>query len=389
MISISKDLSTRLQALYHSGEVSGYIYSKLPEDSMKTGWIEQGILSMGMKGKLRDKHNQESLVIPADRFARLVRDMSSPGAANILVIGPKGLTESKFVAMVLGKKNSQSIIAFQVQNQSPLEIIRFLLEYGLGKNVSKSFVEPNLDYVEQLRMDTNEKLVNDVLVLSLPKASTKMTEWIKAIVQEGSSEDLLIRHGSSKDLPIFSALLTRWITGLELFRGIRSAIVACVFVKDGIIDVCFWDSPQRIAAFASITGVGLEEISRKYLVPIWMVPGDSFRPPKKMREVVLEARVSQEPKKAASTREELSSDDVKRSLESLRSRLDKLSLSDFEKRLDVLESKFDTTSGSSTVEKGSLDALQTRLAENIDRIEILTKRLLELEQRIKKISTSR
>ncbi|MFW9927536.1 MAG: hypothetical protein ACFFDM_12355, partial [Candidatus Thorarchaeota archaeon] len=274
----------------------------------------------------------------------------------------------------------------QVQNQSPLEIIRFLLEYGLGKNVSESFDEPNLDYVEQLRMDVEEKLVRDVLALSLPKGSTKLTEWIKAIVQEGSSDDLLIRHGSSKNIPVFSALLTRWITGLELFRGIRSAIAACVFVKDGRVDVCFWDSPQRIATFASINGIGPEEISRKYLVPMWIGPGDSFQSPKKKREVVLESRVSKDRKKSVIHSVDQSSDDIRRSIESLRSRLDKLHVSDLETRLDALES---VSTATSVIEKGSLDALQSRLAENIDRIEMLSTRLAELEQRIKKISTLR
>ncbi len=386
MISISKDLATRLQALFHSGEISGYILSRLPEDSLKTGWIEQGLLSKGMKGQLRDKHNQESLVIPADRFSRLIRDLSDSGPTNIVIIGPRGFNEVKFVAMVFGKPSSQSIIAFQVQNQSPLEIIRFLLEYGLGKNVSESFDEPNLDYVEQLRMDVEEKLVRDVLALSLPKGSTKLTEWIKAIVQEGSSDDLLIRHGSSKNIPVFSALLTRWITGLELFRGIRSAIAACVFVKDGEVDVCFWDSPQRIATFASINGIGPEEISRKYLVPMWIEPGDSFQSPKKKREVVLESRVSKDRKKSVIHSVDQSSDDIRRSIESLRSRLDKLRVSDLETRLDTLES---VSTATSVIEKGSLDALQSRLAENIDRIEMLSKRLAELEQRIKKISTLR
>ncbi len=388
MIAIRNDISTRLQALFHSGDVSGYILAKLPDGSLKTGWIEQGLLSKGVKGQLRDKHNQESLVIPADRFARLIRDMGDSSSASIVVIGPKGLTKIKFVAMVYGK-TSQSIIAFMVQRQSPLEIIQFLLKHGLETKISKIFEEPNLDYVEQLRMDSKEKFVTDLLVLSLPKGITKVTEWIKAVLQEGDSEHITIRQGKSKELPVFSALLTRWLNGLELFREMRSAIASCVFVKNGYVDACFWDSPQRIATFAKITGVGIEEISRKYLVPMWIVPGESIVEQAQTREVVLESKPKPTQRKSPADSKTLRTDDMKRNIESLRKRLDELSISDIEVRLDNLETQIQTKPSSSGIEKVSFDALQTRLSENINRIEMLSKRLLELEKRIKKIGSSR
>ena len=149
MIFLSKDLVTHLQALYHSGQITGYIHSKLPEGSLKTGWIEQGLLSKGMKGNLRDKHNQESLVIPADRFARLTRDR--PGWENmaIVMIGPKGLVANKFVSIIYGDKGSQSMIAFQIEKTSPHEITKFLLQNALGKGATLSFEEPNLDYISK------------------------------------------------------------------------------------------------------------------------------------------------------------------------------------------------------------------------------------------------
>ncbi len=389
VISISNDVTIRLQALYHSGEVSGYIYSKLPEGSLKTGWIEQGLLAKGMKGQLSDKHNQESLVIPADRFARLTRDMSGSGFTSISVIGSKGLTERKFVVMVFGKRDSQSLIAFQIQKQSPLEIIRFLLLHGLGKNVSKVFDEPTLDYVEQLRMDSKEKLVGDVLVLSLPKGKVKMSEWIKVALQEGALDDVVFRHGTSKELSIFSTLLTRWVNGLKIFREMRSPIAACVFVKKGHVDVCFWDSPQRLAAFGTINGVDIEELSRKYLVPLWTVPGDGILPSTKKREVVVESRLGTDRRKTTPDNKVLHTEDMKRNIESLTSRLDYLSISSLETRLDTIETNVQTNSGPAVHEKGSLDALQTRLSSTIDRIETLSKRLVELEKRIKKISSSR
>jgi predicted nucleic acid-binding Zn-ribbon protein len=85
----------------------------------------------------------------------------------------------------------------------------------------------------------------------------------------------------------------------------------------------------------------------------------------------------------------ISTNDVKRNIESLTSRLDQLPISDLETRLDILETQVQTKSGSSGHDKGSFDALQNRLSDNIDRLETLSKRLVELEKRIKKISSSR
>ncbi len=388
MISISDDITTRLQALFHSGDVKSYIHSKLPEESLKTGWIEKGLLSKGMKGQLRDKHNQESLVIPADRFARLTRDMSGAGPANIVVIGSKGLIESKFAAIIYEFEGSQSLIAFQIQNHTPLEIVQLLLQ-GLGKRVSSNLDEPNLDYVEQLRMDAAERIVNDALVLSLPKEIAKISEWIKATIQEKSSDRILLRHGTSKDLVIFSALLTRWINGLELFRELRSSIVACVFVKDKEMDVCFWDSSQKIASFATFASVNIEELSRKYLLPLWMVPGDSLEPQPKKREVVLEHRSSKRGKTLSETKKTKKSVEVDDTIGSLKRRLDSVSIPDLETQLESIESRIQTSQDTPSLDKGSLDALQSRLSDNIDRIESLANRLGELEKRIKKISSSR
>jgi hypothetical protein len=341
-----------------------------------------------MKGQLRDKHNQESLIIPTDRFARLTKDMSGIGPVNIFILGSKGLSEKKFAAMIYEYEGSQSLIAFQIQTHTPLDIVGLLLQ-GFGKKMSSKLDDPNLDYVEQLRMDTAERIVSDALVLSLPKEIAKISEWIKATIQEKSSDNILLRHGNSKDLVVFSALLTRWINGLELFREMRSAIAACVFVKDKEMDVCFWDSSQKIASFATFTSVNIEELSRKYLLPLWMVPGDSLRPSPKKREVVVEPRTRKRGKDPSEKKESKLSVDVDDSIESMKRRLDSVSIPDLETRLESIETKMQTSPDSPELDKGTFDALQSRLSDNIDRIESLANRLGDLEKRIKKISSLR
>jgi hypothetical protein len=240
-----------------------------------------------------------------------------------------------------------------------------------------------------MRMDSAERIVKDALVLSLPKEIVKISEWIKTTLQEESSSSVLLREGTSKELVVFSALLSRWINGLELFRETRSAIAACAFVKGGRMEVCFWDSSQKIASFATIASGNIEEISRKYLVPLWMVPGDSLRPSLKKIEVVLAPPPTKERKKPPVEKKRKHSDVGVEDIESLKRRLDNLSILDLDTRLKALESDAKRGPESPSVEKGSFDALQSRLADNIDRIEELSKRLVELEKRIRKIGSSR
>lgn len=382
MISLSNDIATHLQALYHSGQISGYIHSKLTDGSLKTGWIEQGLLSKGMKGRLRDKNNQESLVIPADRFARLARDRGGWEDAALVIIGSKGLAASKFVAMVFGRQDSQSLIAFQIQRTSPHDIIRFLIQNALRKKVSQRFEEPALDYIEQLRMDASEGEVDELTVLSLPKKQVKLSEWMKEALLSPSSESIELQHGTSNTIPKFAALVTRWLTGLELFKGTQSGIAAIVFIGQKTMDACFWDQPQRKAAFTTFNHDNIVSLSRKYLTPLWVVPGESVESPKPTREVSVEPR-----KVFVSSKKPSSIGRHEEPILASTKTVEKI-LANLSRRLDSLESQLKSPKTASEVagkNRGPLDVLQSRLSENIERIESFSKRLSDLEKRIRKI----
>ena len=382
MISLSNDLATHLQALYHSGQISGYIHSKLTDGSLKTGWIEHGLLSKGMKGNLRDKNNQESLVIPADRFARLARDLAGLEDTALVIIGSKGLTARKFAAMVFGRQESQSLIAFQIQKTSPYDIIRFLLHNVLGKKATQHFEEPNLDYIEQLRMDASEGELDEMIVLSLPKKQVKMSEWMKEALLSPSSESVEVQHGTSNTMPKFAALLTRWLTGLELFKSTPSSIAAMVFIGQKTMNACFWDQPQRKVAFTTFNREDLEGLSRKYLTPLWIIPGESVESPRPTREVTVEPR-----KVVASSKKPSPIDRLEKTILPSTKDAEK-TLANLSRRLDSLESQIKsskTDSGVTLKDRGTMDILQSRLSENIERIESISKRLIDLEKRIRKI----
>lgn len=377
MKTLSNDITTHLQALYHSGQITRYVQSKLTDGPLKTGWIEQGLLSKGMKGKLRDKTNQESLLIPADRFARLARDRGGWADAAFVIIGPKGSISSKFVAMVFGQQDSQTLIAFQIQKTSPHEIIRFLLWNALGKKTSRPFEESPLDYVEQLRMDVSEDEIDEMTVFSLPKKQVKMSEWMKDALLSPSSESIEIQHGSTNQIPKFAALVTRWLTGLELFKALPSGIAALVFVGRKDMDTCFWDQPQRIAAFTTFKHNNLESLSINYLTPLWVVPGESVETLQPTREVTVEPRkVLESPEKPSSLARPTKDTQIV--------------LANLTRRLDSLETQLKSSKTDSDMtgkDRGTMDVLQSRLSENIQRIEALSKRLGDLEKRLKKIRT--
>ena len=377
MKTLSNDIATHLQALYHSGQINGYIHSKLTEGPLKTGWIEQGLLSQGMKGKLRDKNNQESLLIPADRFARLARDRSGWVDAAFVIIGPKGSTASKFVAMVFGQQDSQTLIAFQSEKTSPYEIVRFLIQNAMKRKTTRRFEEPNIDYVEQLRLDVSEGKVDEMTVFSLPKKKVKMSEWMKDALLSPSSDSIQIQHGTSSQIPKFAALVTRWLTGLELYKGTTNGIAALVFLGRKTIDACFWDQPQRIAAFTTFKHTNVESLAMNYLTPLWIVLGEIVETPKPIREVTVEPRKAPVTPKKPITHVHPTKETQK-------------VLTDLSRRLDSIETQLKSSTTDSQVteiDRGTMDVLQTRLSENIERIEALSKRLIDLEKRLKKIRT--
>ena len=372
MTLLSIDISTHLQALFHSGLITGYIQSRLAEGPLKTGWIEQGLLSKGMKGNLRDKHNQESLTIPADRFARLARDCGDPEGVSLAVLGSKGIASAKFVAMVYSPHESQTLIAFQIQKTLLGDIVQLLLT-ALGTKANRNSEDANLDYVEQLRLDASDGAVKEAVVLSLPKKQDKVSVWMKDALLGPSSDSIAFQHGDTSKITKFAALITRWLSGLELFKNTNNAIAALLFIGRKNTDVCFWDQPQRIAAFTSFHDLSLESISLKYLNPLWIIPGESLESPRPAREVTVEpirSRIDSEKSSAESQQE--------------------LVLESLARRLDSLEARLSSSVGKVDIggkDRGKMDLLQTRLSENIERIESLSKRLNELEARLKKIRT--
>ena len=352
---MSEDIETRLQAMYHSGQVSAYIISKLPEGKLTTGWIEQGLLSKGFTGNLQDKKNQENLVIPIDRFARLTRDYSAEINLGLIILGAHGLDKSKLITLVsnqyFARKGSINAIGFNSDNIRTSELIHIITRFLSETTESNIDNDPNLDYIEELLTDAANGDVRHLLSLSLPTGKHKHTDWIRKILKSDlKSEAVLAQIGDHHEFSPSVLLFSRWLLGLEIFKKTKNAIASILFVQGSQIVLCFWDSPQNLATFAIIEGVDIERVLRKYTLPLWYTSSAVTEDEPKGPKVVIE----KPKKKESQTRK--------------RSRSVSRMVSD-----------------SVTPDNQSISIVRTHLAELINRLSTLISRLDGLEKRITKI----
>jgi len=359
---MSEDIVTRLQAMYHSEQLSAYIVSKLPKGKLTTGWIEQGLLSKGFTGNLQDKKNQVDLIIPIDRFTRLTRDYDAEIDHGLFILGEHGLNNSKLINLVsnlnISPKNSINAIGFNSNNIQTQELIRIILRFLSEKTESVIDEDPNLDYIEELVADSANGEVRHLLSLSLPSGT------------------------------------------LEIFRKTKNAIAAIILVCDSQIVSCFWDSPQNLATFAIIEGVDIERVLRKYSLPLWYTSNDVTEDKPKGPQVVIKKRKRKQSQIQERVRsvERIVSDSVtpdSHSLTIVRTLLTEIinRLSPLISHIDVLEKRI--TKITKDTRKQSMSEHSENAIEEIRRIEKETKiledvsnRLRQMEKQIENITSS-
>ena len=67
LIDVNDSMATRLNSMYLSGEVTGYLCAQLPKGDLKQGWITRGLLLKGIKGSLTSKANQLRFIDPMEQ----------------------------------------------------------------------------------------------------------------------------------------------------------------------------------------------------------------------------------------------------------------------------------------------------------------------------------
>ncbi len=402
---MSEDIVTRLQAMYHSEQLTVYIVSKLPEGKLTTGWIEQGLLSKGFTGNLLDKKIQEALVIPIDRFTRLTRDYETEIDRGLFILGEQGLNKSKLVTLVSNQsnstKNSVSAVGFNSDNIQTHDLINIILRFLSEKTESKIDNDPNLDYIEELLADAANGYVSHLLALSLPSGKYKPIDWIRKILKTDlKSEAILAQFGNPHEIAPSVLLFSRWLLGLEIFKKTKNAIASIILVHDSHIVSFFWDSPQNLATFSIIDGFDIERVLGKYTLPLWYTSSDVIEDKPKGPQVVIEKRKRKQSQVQESVRsvDKTASNSVipdSQSITIVRSLLTEIlnRLSPLISHFDVLEKRVSKIT--KDTRKHSLSEHSENAIEELRRIEKETKiledvstRLRQMEKQIENITFS-
>jgi hypothetical protein len=408
---VNEEAITRLQAMYSSSEVLGYLISQLPEKGLKPGWVEEGLLVKGLQEASSSKFNQENYIEPTHEAVHLMADraMDAPGRTGIFILGEPGLESSKLVVVLSDDDRAPGraklVTTIWLRDYTPQDLIRLVLKYLLGEKISPEFEEPNLDYIEQLRIDAIEWEAAEVLSLSIPGRKFNTSIWIKQAVQQPDDEySIALRCGKLRQIPAFALLFSRWLIDLPVFEDLNLGVAAAIFRKEDMVELAIWDNPRELATFAILLDTDLEDITRKFLVPAWFERGDRIHPPARTREVIVSkprggimegVRQSfslMEPvRPIASEEERRAAEALTKLVDDLRIRMEKFPVEDIIERLDLVENqaqilaeqqKSEMMTGDFGGDEGAaVGMLRNKLGHMLDRLEELSSRLEKIEER--------
>jgi hypothetical protein len=407
---VKDEAITRLQAMYSSSEVLGYLIAQLPEKGLKSGWVEEGLLAKGLQESSTTKFNQENYIGPTHEAIQLMADraMDAPGRTGIFILGEPGLESSKLVVVLSDDEHARGrvklVTTIWLRDYSPHDIIRLVLKYLLGEKLSPEFEEPHLDYIEQLRIDAIEWEAAEVLSLSIPGRKFNTSIWIKQAIEQPEEEySIALRCGKLRQIPAFALLFSRWLIDLPIFEDLNLGVAAAILRKEDSVELAIWDNPRELATFAILLDRDIEDITRKFLVPAWFERGDRIHPPIRTREVVVSkpGGIIEGVKKSFSLAEPVRpmiSDEEKRAaqnltklVDDLRERMEKFPVEEIIERLEVIESQSSLlaeqlnsammTGDFGGDEGAAVGMLRTKLGHLLDRLEELSERLGNIEER--------
>ncbi|MGY5878817.1 MAG: hypothetical protein RTV31_01145 [Candidatus Thorarchaeota archaeon] len=383
---MSDDIEKRLQAMYHSEQVSAYILSKLPAGKLETGWVEQGLLSKGLPVNLQDKNSQETLVIPIDRFARITREYDQEVDHGLFILGERGSNKTKLVTILKSSKsNSFEAIGFRTHSINTQELINTISRFLSNKSELVTDNDSNLDYVEELLSAAADGDVRHLLSVSLPVGKQKTASWIQKLLKTDlKSEAVLAQYGQPHQISSTILLITRWLLGLDIFKKTKNAIASILFTLTSHIALCFWDNQQNLASFAFIEGVDSVQTLRKYALPLWYTSNDVTEDKPKDPKVVIEKSGKRKPPKPPRSVSDSTSPDIQSS-SILRNRLTELT-----NRLSQLSSligkiKKRTTRVIKDTRNQSMSEHSENAIEELRRIEDETKILEDVSKRLRQM----
>ncbi len=408
---MNEEAITRLQAMYSSSEVLGYLISQLPEKGLKSGWVEEGLLVKGLQESSSSKFNQENYIEPTQEAVHLMADraMDAPGRTGIFILGEPGLDSPKLVVVLSDDPRAPGraklVTTIWLRDYTPHDLIRLVLKYLLREQLSPVFEEPNLDYIEQLRIDAIEWEAAEAISLSIPGRKFNTSIWIKQAIQHPDDDyQIALRFGKLRQIPAFALLFSRWLIDLPIFEDLNNGIAAAIFRKEDSVELAIWDNPRELATFAVLLDTDVEDITRKFLVPAWFESGDRIQPPIRTREVVVgkpsrsivegvkqSFSLKEPPMPVISEEERRAAEALTKLVDDLRTRMEKFPVEDIIQRLEMVENQSQIlgehlssemmTGEFSGDESIAVGMLQNKLGHMLDKLEELTERIENIEKR--------
>jgi hypothetical protein len=403
--------------MYASNEIPGFLCVQVPEEITNASWIEKGVLSKGVRGFLSSKTNQSQYVQPLHESARVFADRGilDESGTGILIVGEQGLVSRKFVVLLLEAKRSNikkpSAVSFWSKDYSPHDLVRLILKHGLGRALATDFKEPDLDYIEHLKVDSSEGRVKEAFSLKIPKGRFNPSSWIQKCLEDeiDDSDDVLFRYGKLQKIPVFSLLYSSWFNSFDLLEQQQRGVASILIIRKKQIEVVLWDRPRHIATFAVFSGTDLETITSNYLLPMWALPTDRIDPPVRTRDVVvkLASDSPKETKKVEKTKDHslpaapsssIDAERLEESIRAIRKVLDNVSVENLISRIESVErglgdlQRLVDQNKTQSIESKSIglserteaDAILNRLKDVVDSMENLSARLSDLEKRARK-----
>ena len=373
--------------MHAEGEVLGHISVRMKGKALRAGWIEEGIISKSIGGSLEDKETQIQFVIPLSSTVRHIvdRGLNDDGDAGIVILGEQGLDNNKFVLVFRNEFKdgdlSRHVSAFWIQKHNPHEIFRLFLKHELGQELSGTFSEPAVDYVEYLREQVSLNRCTEALSVRIPENWNTSRAWINDTLRARSNDTILLRHNPTNLSISLGLLLSNWISEVNETLRIKNPVAACLFQRAGILESFFWDGPGEIATVSIFEDSDMESLSMNLVLPLWALSQERTQPPSKTREVV-----STSSEVSSSSVEELPPE-YKIILSKAEELVGSVDIDDTFRRIERIEGVLGELEhiGERATEPSSstkANQMESRLRKTLDRLEHLVSSLNELEERI-------
>jgi hypothetical protein len=380
--------------MYSNDEVKGYLVVRIEGDSISSGWLETGIVSKCLHGSLNSKPNQVDYVIPLSTTAKAIIDrrIEESGDAGIIIYGEHGLTTEKLVISFKVSQEDESVVrtlsAFRISGYSPHDIVRLVLKYEFGRELSGDRIEPGIDYIEYLRNESGVDSTLEGFSIRIPASWPSPRTWIQEVLMESEGDTILLRQGKISDCASLSILLSNWVAEMVENLLIRDPVAACLFIRKGNTESFFWDGPRDIMTAALLSGSDLEKISMHILAPLWADSADIMPCVTRTKEVVVGDFVGVEVE--GQYRGDEISSEKRRLLAKINRTLGDIDVLDTLKRIERIESILSELErlGNRPVEEvqtSKSNHLDSRIRDVLERFEALNERLTTLEKRIQDI----